>query len=521
MGRLARVSGADHRRLRARAFAADWRPIYDSAYFTARAADVFTSHHPFVGSWSTFGAVLQEPIHNLGPLQVLVMAPFTQLQPYIGSALGVAFVNVLAVVAVWLTSRRLFGLRGVIAVMAATAVLMVSFGGPALIDARQQHALLLPFWALLWLTADLMRGSDRALLPWVAAGSFVVQTQLSFAYLVFVIALAGIGGYVWSNRLRYSESTFRRYAALGVVLGMALWGHTIWDEFFGDGNLGTVLRHAGGDQSAGWSAGTRIVADSSFGYPWWWPGSVRDFRDPWTFGIAVSMVTVLAWMVALGVKAFVGIRRADRRTVNLAALSLALVVTALITAARIPPSNLDSLSQTYFWLWPLSLFAAMVLIAGAAPAVPRTENVAEAAAVFTTLVALLAVPNRFVFPPRQVSEELMDAGAGRCLAVSATRSTTSHLTLVPPLLSTTWRSGSSSPTTTTFSASSSATASTCTSRPLPRTSSVSALNGASPGTSGGASGSSSGGTGRYSTGSTSCLPMWSERSATSHASSTS
>jgi len=115
----------------ARAFKSDWRPVYDSAYFSTRALDVLTQHHPFVGSWSTFGAVLDESVNNIGPLQLLLLAPFSHLYPLVGAAVGVAVVNVLAVFAVWRASRSLFGSRGVIPVMAATAVLQMSFGAPA------------------------------------------------------------------------------------------------------------------------------------------------------------------------------------------------------------------------------------------------------------------------------------------------------------------------------------------------------------------------------------------------------
>ncbi len=224
-----------------RAFSSDWRPVYDSAYFTTRSYDVLTSHHPFVGAWSTFGAILQESIHNVGPLQLLALAPFTRVHPYIGTAVGVGFVNAVAVVTVWFTARRLFDRRGVITVMAATAVLMMSFGASAFVDARQQHALLLPFWAILWLTTDLIRGTDRALIPWLVSASFALQTHLSYAYLVLAIVIAGVGGYGWSSRGRVRTLSFKWHVGGGVVLAALLWAHTAWDQFFGDGNLGTVM----------------------------------------------------------------------------------------------------------------------------------------------------------------------------------------------------------------------------------------------------------------------------------------
>lgn len=398
-----------------RAFGADWRPVYDSSYFTTRSLDVLTEHHPFTGSWSTFGAVLDESINNTGSLQLLLLAPFTRIDAYIGTAVGIALVNALSVAAVWFTSRRLFGTRGVIAVMVATAVLELSFGAPAFVDARQQHALLLPFWAMLWLTADLSRGSHRAVLPWVATGSLVLQTHFSYAYLVGAMVVAGVGGYVHSNRTVLRTRAFVGWATAGVFTALLLWSHTIWDQVFGTGNFGRVLSHAGGAYPAGWSTGARIVADSPFGYPFWWPGSVRDFHEPWTFRPAFAWIFVAGWLVILFAAASSTRRRRDRLGFRLALLSFVVVVAALASAARIPPSSLDSLPQTYFWLWPVSLFAAVAIAKAFAQLLPATHNASEALAVVATVAAAFALPDRYVFPPWQIAGEINDAGGRRML----------------------------------------------------------------------------------------------------------
>src|SRR5262245_5916486 len=72
-----------------RAGATGWVPEYDAAYFTSRSLDVFTTRLPFVGAWSTLSAQVGESFNNLGPIQLLTLAPFTRIDPYWGTALAV------------------------------------------------------------------------------------------------------------------------------------------------------------------------------------------------------------------------------------------------------------------------------------------------------------------------------------------------------------------------------------------------------------------------------------------------
>ena len=120
-------------------------------------------------------------MHNLGPLQLLAMAPFVHLDPFWGAALGVGIVNLLSVLAVFFAARRLFGVPGVVGVMGTTLVLEACFGQEAWIDPRQQLALLLPFWAFIWLTVAMVEGVDAVLFPWVLAGSFVANVPTACA----------------------------------------------------------------------------------------------------------------------------------------------------------------------------------------------------------------------------------------------------------------------------------------------------------------------------------------------------
>src|SRR5688572_32409864 len=106
-----------------RAAAGSWVPIGDDAYFTVRSRDVLTSHHPLLGAWSSGSLDLETPINNLGPAQLDLLAPFTRFTPMGGTAIGVALINIAAIVAIaWLVARVAGG-RAVLPAMCAVGLL--------------------------------------------------------------------------------------------------------------------------------------------------------------------------------------------------------------------------------------------------------------------------------------------------------------------------------------------------------------------------------------------------------------
>src|SRR5690606_5622322 len=106
-----------------------WLPLGDNAYFTVRSRDVLTDHHPFIGAWSIGSNTLGTSANNHGPLQLELMAPCTKLTPYWGTAIAMGVIHGLAVVGVWLISRRMLGPVGVIGAMLATICLELTMGG--------------------------------------------------------------------------------------------------------------------------------------------------------------------------------------------------------------------------------------------------------------------------------------------------------------------------------------------------------------------------------------------------------
>ena len=175
-----------------RAIVKDWMPVGDATYFTVRSADVLTEHHPLVGAWSSGSLVVGVPVNNLGPLQLDVLAPFTKLTPYVGTAIGSALISAASIVIVWTVARRMFRPAVVVGVMVGTTLFVASLGLSWLIDARQQQAMVLPLYALLWLSAAMWLGVRLAVPIAVVVASLVVQTHFTYGYPATLVFIAGL-----------------------------------------------------------------------------------------------------------------------------------------------------------------------------------------------------------------------------------------------------------------------------------------------------------------------------------------
>ena len=179
-----------------RAIVIGWVPIFDAGYFTVRSRDVLTADHPWLGAWSSTSVTLDSTVRNLGPLQLDLLAPFTKVDPYWGTALGVGAVAAGSVVAVWWSARRVLGPVGAGAAMLATIALEAAIGTQSLIDPRQQIYLLLPYWAMLWLTWAAAMGMGAAIAPLVFVASLITQTHFTFLFQTVLLLLVGVGLYV-------------------------------------------------------------------------------------------------------------------------------------------------------------------------------------------------------------------------------------------------------------------------------------------------------------------------------------
>lgn len=378
-----------------RAVASGWIPIFDAGYFTVRSRDVLTEHHPWLGAWSSGSETLDETVRNLGPLQLDLLAPFTKLDPYWGTATGVGVVAVASVVAVWWSARRVLGPFGGCAAMLATLALEAAVGSQVFIDPRQQVYLLLPFWALLWLTWATAVGEGAAVPLLVAAASLVAQTHFTFLLQTLMLVGTGLGLFVASNRRRWRESAATRWLLVGLGVALACWAQPFWDQAFGDGNLFTVFAERGGNPGVGIRTGSQIVAATALGPPrWWFGGSMGDFELPADIvSPERAWLTLAAWSALLAGSTVVAWCRGRRPFAILGAVAAAALLAALVAGAQIPPSAFSLSPQNYFWMWPTAVFltTAVAIVALVAAAGANRRPILTMGVVGLAVAAVVAV----------------------------------------------------------------------------------------------------------------------------------
>ena len=382
-----------------RAATQGWVPLFDAAYFTVRSRDVATTHNPLVGAWSMGSREVGTWLNNLGPLQLDMLAPFTKLDPYWGTAAGVAATNIAAIVGVWLVSRRIVGSIGVVGAMAATVVLERNEGSLMLIEARQQLALVLPMWCFLWLAAAVWMGWRWAL-PWLAlAASFILQTHFTYAYQTVVVAGAATVGFV-VHRRRDSGRLVGPVLFAAAVTAVC-WAQPLWDQLFGTGNASEVFGQSGGSaRSVGASRGLRILAESVFLPPFLVPGSMGDLlRAGSRPSLQGAVIALIAWSAVLG-GASIAMQRRHRGLAAMSIIALVAFAGSMLAAIKIPPTEqFGIIAQNYYWIWPIAVFMATTLI-GSALLVPyrhlRESAGGGASAAFdvalAAMTALAAIP---------------------------------------------------------------------------------------------------------------------------------
>jgi hypothetical protein len=274
-----------------------------------------------------------------------------------------------------------------VVVTVLSAGLSWTMGSELLFDAWQPHAMILPCWALLMCLWALSTGALWAA-PWaVGAASLLVQTHLSFVYVVAVVGLAAVASAVfllWRERSAASTGTatgptmadWRRPAAVSAGVAALAWIQPVIDQLAGEGNLGALISSTGGTgDRIGLRLGVRLVSSVIAVPPWWTRPSFSDtivstgvISTPSGPDVAEGAVAdlgpaVLGLLAVAGVLGGVGWwswRRRDRAVLALVALA-GVAIGACVLSMVLSPVNVIGLSPHQLrWLWPV---AAMVTAA--------------------------------------------------------------------------------------------------------------------------------------------------------------
>jgi hypothetical protein len=389
-----------------RAIAGDWRAIGDNAYFAVRATDVFTEHHPLLGSWTSVSVSIGFDVNNPGPLFFDALAiPVRVGGAHAGLAVGVALLNVAAILGIAAVARRQAGTPAVIAAMAAATGLGWAMGSELLFEPWQPHSLLYPFLCFLFMVWALACG-DAAMLPWaVGLGSYIVQTHVG--YTVLVPTLGAMGLAVLGARLGRARrldaagwpAQWRRasrYAVMAAIVAVVCWAQPLIEQIFGEGrgNLARLVSSVGDTgPRVGFRDAPRYLATLVALPPWWGrPSMSEQFvgGDPLpSIGSSLIGLSVVTVLLAVGLRRVW--RRGDRPVVWLVMTAIAAVAVALIGVATMPVGIFEAPSHQVRWLWPVAVFVTFAIVMAAVAA--RWRLGAGLLAVATLALAALNLPS--------------------------------------------------------------------------------------------------------------------------------
>jgi hypothetical protein len=402
-----------------RALQHGWIPIGDNAYFEMRSRDVFSHHFPLLGTWTSASQSTNTNVNNPGPLFFDLLSIPVKLFNAPGLVIGVLLLNSAAVIGIALVAHRRGGPLTATAAMAMTAGLTWTMGSELLFDPWQPHAMLLPFLLFVVLVWSLACG-DLVMLPFaVGVASLVLQTHLSYAFLVPVLALWGAGALAWTIRRRRREDPehwrelsrkVRRMSLASGVVFLVLWSLPLFEQVThgSDGNLSRLLGTVGkAKQTVGWGFGSRLVASIISLPPWWLRPSFGDAFVPKDNGRplagvqpelanvptqAAALVSLLLVVGVLGLLCWDARRRADRTALAAVATALVAVCGALVTAGTLPRGFFGIAPHQFRWLWPIGVFAFFAVALTLARRV-RSVHTTRVTGVFAIVALVLSVLN--------------------------------------------------------------------------------------------------------------------------------
>jgi len=354
----------------------DWLPTGDDAYSAIRADDVFSRNAPLLGTWSSASNYTGHVINHPGPLHFdLLAVPVRLFGHGAGTALGMALINGAAVALLgWLVYRRLGTLAAVVA-FGLSAGLSWSMGSEMLYDPWSQYAPLLPFALFLVAVWCAVAGDVVAAPIAVVAGSYALQTHLSYSLLVPGLAVFGAAAVVLRLLVRRRDDReawpgLRRRALRwgGITVGVTAlcWAQPLVEELTadGEGNLTALARSVSASApTPGLGRTIRALGGTVAVPPAWLPPS---YGSP-SFGLdgrgvptGLAVLGLLIFGAACALLGWRALRRGSTAVAAGAATGLAGLALAVLTCLRAPIRF--TMAPTYFrWMWPFGMVLWLVV----------------------------------------------------------------------------------------------------------------------------------------------------------------
>jgi hypothetical protein len=222
-------------------------------------------------------------------------------------------------------------------------------------------------------------------LPWAAAvASLLIQTHISYAYILSVLGAASVGLVWFRNRpVAWRELPARLRSRTTLVTGaviVVLWSLPFVEQFFGTGrgNLTRLVSNSsGGDVTLGASNAVKITA-AVFALPVWWFRSGFSTTVPITQltetsdgpavvidglpGIALAVLAVGALMAVLVSLTVAASRRAMQLHVCAGVIAAASVVGVIVSLSILTVGTVGFSPHHVRWIWTQALFVHVVLV---------------------------------------------------------------------------------------------------------------------------------------------------------------
>jgi hypothetical protein len=360
------------------AVASGWRPIGDAALIELRALDVFSRHHPLLGTYAS-SSINGEAANHPGPLMFDLVAVPARFGGG-GVAVALALLGaVMAVVSVMLAART-GGRRWAAMVAAAFVWVSWSVGTATLVDPFNPRSTMLVALAFLVAVPSVL-ALDRFALGWfVGCGSLMCQVHLGAAPFVVLVAGATAVLVIVPRRAELPRlvATAGRVA---VPVAVVLWMQPIVEVLVHRGDSNPFRLLAGGTGGAGRNGvrlGTQVLSDVVIG-PLPLARSTFDKQvfGPWP-SFAWAVISVLALIGAL-VWSLVAARRHGDAVIQRTALAaLVAIGAAWFIAVAMPISIVFGFTIDYLrLLWPVGALAWSVIVASVIAAVARRAPAGE------------------------------------------------------------------------------------------------------------------------------------------------
>jgi hypothetical protein len=361
-----------------------WVPVGDSALIVVRAHDVLGGGpQPRLGLWASTSWSVGFDLNHPGPLLYHLLAvPVALIGGGAGVVVGTVAIEGAAVTGTYIAAQRRGGPPVAAAAMACAGILCWAMGSAVLVEPWHATTVLLPFLCFVTLAWSVAAG-DLVCLPWMAlTGSLVLQTNLSYAVLVPVVAAGSVVALAVDRgrrRHRHPRRPWRErrrdVAAIVATAAVVLvaWALPLSEQVTGEGegNVSRLVRSVGEDiETLDVSTSVRTVADVLALPPGFAPPSFADAFRLTAFGnplpsLAASVAAMVVLVAALAAVLVDASRRRDRAAASAGAVAATLVVLALVTAGQSPTGNYGTVAYQLRWLWPVGAFVALAVAVAA------------------------------------------------------------------------------------------------------------------------------------------------------------